>query len=331
MSRTHTFHTSFSLESSVADNTLQLIAGIYQYSAGAASRLLTDLIGEPVEIGLEFAQGAKARDSTGATGDSPDGSIIQRSFKILVEAKIDSRVSPTELLGHAGLFGGETRKILILLTKEPIGHQGSIISALMAENRPEVIFRNITFWGVCEAVQAVFGDDEPALVALAADYREYCDEMDLFGRSDPVIRIVPCGRSLGIIKRFGIYFQLSDRAYTPHGLVGLYADKRAQAILDVESILDVDLDGGQLKKRPQLGEDTEKFDSKIREIIEEARASGHDLSTGYRFLCGEVFETDFKKSSRGELMGTRFVNLREVVCDFTDAADLALKLKGREW
>ena len=85
--------------------------------------------------------------------------------------------------------------------------------------------------------------------------------------------------------------------------MGLYADRRVQAILDVRSVFDAQLADGRLTKKLVRGEDTDAFDSSLREVIETARASyGRDIGTGTRFFCGDVFDTDFRKSSPGELV-----------------------------
>jgi hypothetical protein len=82
MPKIHYFQRYSTVENTVTNNTLQLIARIYNYSNGQASKLLTDIIGEPVEIGIEVNQQERATDSV------PDGSIIQRSFKVLIESKV---------------------------------------------------------------------------------------------------------------------------------------------------------------------------------------------------------------------------------------------------
>ena len=83
MSRIHYFQRYSSVENTVTNNTLQLFGRIYEYSARAASRLLSELTGQAVYIGIEIAQ--QNRSSTSV----PDGTIIQSSFKIAIEAKVD--------------------------------------------------------------------------------------------------------------------------------------------------------------------------------------------------------------------------------------------------
>ena len=116
MSRIHYFQRYSSVENTVANNTLQLFGRIYEHSARAASRLLSELTGQAVYIGIEITQQNRATTSV------PDGTLIQRSFKIAVEAKVDAPVDFDQLNRHASSFGTEALRILLLLTKAPLGN-----------------------------------------------------------------------------------------------------------------------------------------------------------------------------------------------------------------
>src|SRR6266508_6687463 len=115
MPKIHYFQRYSSVENTVTNNTLQLLARVYAYSTTQASQLLTELTGEPIEIGIEINQQERGQ------GSVPDGAIIQRSFKILIESKIDSPIDIDQLLRHTDSFSGEDQKVLLLLTREPIG------------------------------------------------------------------------------------------------------------------------------------------------------------------------------------------------------------------
>jgi hypothetical protein len=326
MSKIHYFQRYSSVENTVTNNTLQLVARIYDYSASAASRFLTDVTGEPVDIGIEITQQERVGNAI------PDGAIIQRSFKILIEAKVDSPVDDDQLRRHAGTFGSESQKLLLLLTREPLGREEARLSRLISAAVPDVIFRNVTFEAVCDALKGLFKDHEASMVALAQDYVEYCNDARLFDQSRFLLRIVPCGESVEINKRYGIYFHPSDRGYTRHAFVGIYANKTVQALMKIESVFDVDLTDGRLTKTLVEGEATSRFDSQLRNIISDARQScGYEVTTGHRFFCGTVVLTDFRKSSPGGIQGARFVNLRDLLGGLGDTTDIAERLRSMEW
>ncbi len=322
----HYFDTCDSLESAAAGSVLQLIARVYDQSAASASNLLTRLVGEPVEIGMEIVPRPAGKDL------AADGSIIQRGFKILVVTRVDSAVSLDQILRHASSFGNEDRKVLLLVTRDSSGHQGGVMEGMIRGNHPDVIFRNITFGAISDALGELFGGRRGTMADLIDGYREFCDQMGLFERSRLLLRIVPCGRTIDIFKRFGIYFQPVERAYHPRSLIGMYSGGKVHAVLDVRSVFDVEVTGDRLTKRLVEGVETDEFDAGLLRVVEAAKAScGCDVATGTRFFCGDVFETDFRKSSAGDIVRMRLVDLDGLVGGCADAREVALRLNGREW
>lgn len=326
MSKIHYFQRYSSAENTVTNNTLQLLARVYDYSATAASMLLTNVTGEAVDIGIEITQQQRVGNAV------PDGAILQRSFKILIEAKVDSPVDPEQLLRHASTFSAESQKILLLLTRQSVGRLEGELADKIHASYPDVRFKAVTYEDICNAVRELFKEHEVTMAALAEDFVEYCNDAGLFDQSRVLLRIVPCGQSLDINKQHGIYFHPSDRGYTRHAYVGVYAQKRVQALIAVESVFDVQLDAGQLSKTLVEGEATDRFDTRIQTTIREAKdICGYDIASGHRFWCGPVVETDFRKSSSGGIQGARFVNLRVLLGAFTDQSDVARRLSRLTW
>ncbi len=327
MGKIHYFQRYSSAENTVTNNTLQLLARIYDYSPAQASKFLTEITGESIEIGVEINQQGRAK------GAIPDGAIIQRSFKILIEAKVDARIEVDQLIRHARTFTNEAQKILLLLTRENLGStEEKAISSAILENTPGVVFKSITYEGVCKAITGLFKEYEYEMSALTEDYIQYCNDTNLFDQSKYLLRIVPCGESIAINKQFGIYFHPSDRGYTKHSFVGIYADKAVQSVWEIDSVFDIEFDGLNLKKVLIQGRNTDEYDSKIKAMVQAAKTvCGYDVRSGSRFFCGSPKDTFYEKVSSGGIQGARFVNLRETIGQFTDAADVAAKLQGRKW
>jgi len=327
MPKIHYFQRYSSLENTVTNNTLQLIARVYAYSTTQASQLLTELTGEPIEIGVEINQQVRGE------GSVPDGAIIQRSFKILIESKVDSGVDTEQLLRHADSFFEEDQKILLLLTRETIGELEEEIKKQVAVKHPEIIFKNVTYETICGAVVSLFQEYEYEMRTLVDDYVEYCNDAGLFDQSRFLMRIVPCGHSLEINRKYGIYFHPSDRGYTRHNYVGIYKDKAVQALWKIDSIFDADFDKIKLKKTLVEGRKNDEYDEKIVNIIKAAEIEcGYDITSGHRFFCGLPVDTNYVKSTSGGIQGARFVNLRDVIDDFDDNTSvIADKLKDKQW
>lgn len=326
MSRIHYFQRYSSVENTVTNNTLQLLARIYAYSPTKASVLLTELTGESIEIGIEINQQERGGESV------PDGSVIQRSFKVLLESKVDSHHDVDQLLRHADGFSGEHQKILLLLTKRHIGNAEQKIREEIGKTKPDIIFKNITYEEICKASVALFQEYEYEIRELTDDYEEYCNDIGLFDQSSYLMRVVPCGQSLALNRQYGIYFHPSDRGYTSHQYVGIYKDKAVQVIWEIDSVFDVQFDGLRLKKKPIQGRDTSEYDDALRGIIADAREQcGYEIASGHRFFCGRPVTTNYRKISPGGIQGARFVNLREVLGEFDGVTDVAQKLSEKEW
>jgi hypothetical protein len=328
MPKIHYFQRYSSVENTVTNNTLQLIARIYNYSNSQASKLLTDIIGEPVEIGIEVNQQQRATDSV------PDGSIIQRSFKILIESKVGSGVSEDQLLRHVKTFSNEAQRILLLLTVQKMEReQEKHLSDAITKEHGNIIFRNVTYEDICNSLRDLFRDYEYEMRALVDDYVEYCNDTGLFDQSRFFMRIVPCGKSYELNKKYGIYFHPTDRGYTRHSYIGIYAQKKVQCLWCIDSVFDVEYDGSKLAKKLVQGRDTSDYDERIIAMIAEAEEMcGYEVASGHRFFCGkQAIDTDFVKITPGGIQGARFVNVKDYAGRFTDDNDLASKLREKTW
>jgi hypothetical protein len=326
VAKIHYFQRYASVENTVTNNTLQLLARIYGYSPIQASEFLTQLTGESIEIGIEINQQERGN------GSIPDAAIIQRSFKVLVEAKVDAPPHLDQLLRHSDNFTSEDQKILLLLTREPVGALEEQIRRSLSNRQADVLFKNITYEAICRTATSLFQEYEYEMRELVSDYVDYCNEVGLFDQSGSLLRIVPCGNSFDINLRHGVYFHPSDRGYTKHQYVGVYKDKAVRALWEVDSVFDVNVENGHLDKTLVRGRETDDYDARLLSIIKDAEQEcGYEISTGHRFFCGQPLETDFAKASPGGIMGARFINLKEVIGDFVDAADIARKLDGSSW
>ncbi|WP_323957951.1 hypothetical protein [Aeromonas caviae] len=106
MGQIHYFQRYSSRENAVTNNTLLLFSKIYEHSPLQLANLLSEITGENIEIGIDINQQQRMGDSI------PDGSIGQRSFKILIETKVDASIDVGQLERHANQFKGEEQKIL---------------------------------------------------------------------------------------------------------------------------------------------------------------------------------------------------------------------------
>ncbi|HQS32985.1 hypothetical protein [Polaromonas sp.] len=331
MAKIHYFQRFSSKENTVTNNTLQLFARIYNHSHELASEFLSGLVEAEISIGLEIRQQQKMGDAI------PDGTLVQRSFSIMIEAKVDAGVDEGQLLRHCQKFTTQEQQILLLLTKEHLQvTQLEKIRKNISEQSPKVIFRNITYGDICEACSGLFRDHELQMQALVEDYIEYCNDAKLFDQAPYLLRIVPCGVSLALNVKYGIYFHPSDRGYTRHRFEGIYAQKEVQFLIDIGcggSVFDIDFDGIKITDKKMVeGVKTDEYDKRIISMIQEAKLKcGYDIAKGHRFFCGKIIPTSFKKSTPNGIQGSRFIDLKKAIGSFSSLTDVAEKLKSATW
>ena len=191
----------------------------------------------------------------------------------------------------------------------------------------------MTYGEICTAIGGLFKDYEFEMKALVDDYIEYCNDAELSDQSKYLMRVVPCGQSVELNRKYAMYFHPTDRGYTKHSFVGIYRGKRVQFIFAIDSVFDVKFKGGKLIKTFIQGRQTDEHDKNIMTMIADAkRDCGYDIADGHRFFCGkEVFETNYIKTTPGGIWGARNFNLKDILNTFTDAKDIAEKLKDEEW
>ena len=131
-----------------------------------------------MKIGIEINQQIREPKSV------PDGHVIQRSFKILVESKVNLRPDPKQLIKHSDSFSDEHQKILLLLTNQPLGEdEEDQIRRQIQGHRPGVTFKIISYEEVCNAAEGLFREHEDEILDIVEDYKLYCNDMGLLDLS----------------------------------------------------------------------------------------------------------------------------------------------------
>ena len=331
MPNIHYFQRYSSRENAVTNNTLQLIYQIYGHSVSKFDIFFRDLLGDnEISVGLEISQQSRAKDSV------PDGLIIQRGFKILLETKVNSGINVAQLLNHSSDFKSTdgTKQILLLLTKDSLSDpQKADITSKIRESNPGVQFASVTYKDICNSLEGLFQEYDSPIYEIAEDYKAYCRDMGLMDNINAIMRVVPTGDSFDLNKAYSIYFQPSDRGYASHTYIGMYRDKAVRVIGKVTAVFDVSYAGEQFTKDRVAGEDTDRFDERLRSIILEAQDKlGWDVRVGHRFFCmDEIAETNFVKDSPHGIQGARFFNLADYAKNLDSGKAIAASLRDKSW
>lgn len=324
MSKIHYFQRYSSIENTVTNNTLQLIAQINNRSVRATSKFLMDLTDNEFNLGLDIVQQAKGGDSV------PDGMISQKSFKIVIESKVDASVDFDQIKRHLNCFNNEELKVLLLLTKSPV-------TSIELEKLKDLAFQDVcilnrTFRDVCNALEGLFQPHDEEILEIIEDYKEYCNDFGLYDQSPYLMRIVPCGQSFEINEKHNVYFQPFERGFTKHKYIGIYHHKRVSSILEIISEFEVKTDETPINKNLIQGNDLDLPDEKLFEIINDMKKnSDFQFDTHLRFFCGKMLKTNYQKTSPGGIPGSRYYNLKTILGEFTSLESVAIELGKISW
>ncbi len=332
MSDIHYFQRYSQRENVVTNNTLQFFALLYRDSPGRLNDLLNGLLDDvPVEIGLRMRQQTKTARSV------PDGALTQSSFKLVLETKLDGNAYKDQLERHLSAFEGETQGVLLLLDKKlPDDSLVRAMEDLVDAHAGSVTFAATTFADVINLLRdEIVSEYESELWDLIDDYESFCSGEGLLPKDD-VLRAVPCGKSHEDNAAFHLYYAPSDRGYRSHKFVGIYYDKAIRYIGKLRHEVDIDLEDGQL-----VGEGIEKLSEeerqRVREAIKRAEEERGWGVSGHRFfIVDEFHETEFKKTSKYGMQGTRYFSVRKQLEldeseDLPSTEEIAVRLKEKEW
>ena len=316
-------------ENVVTNSTLHLLSQINQHSTERLRAFLGDLLGDQdLPLGISFEQQRHGGSSV------PDGSILQESLHLVIETKVGSSVDPGQLVRHLDAFTkGRTGNYLILLTKVDVTPEQ--VSEVMAKSRETgVVFRHVTFERLCNQLEGLALAHETHLKHVTSDFQMYCSDEGLLPDRRRWLRIVPCGNSLQLNQKWGVYYQPTARGYSKHDYLGIYHRKVVRGVGRVVAVYDNADDGrGGMALRLAEGTDSADAERRVRGIVQEtATALGWDVRRDHRFFCVEAFApTDFKKTTPGGIMGARFWDVTDYLKLGTTDEGLAEALRGRTW
>lgn len=257
-----------------------------------------------------------------ASGRIPDGQITQDSFKIVIETKLYGQQNLPQIDGHLEAFSDEKTKIFLWIDKEEITEQyknqiQSIIGKYNKKNNTAIEFCSTTFVKICKCFIDTLDEYDFEMKTLGADFELFCSEMQLFNNANTKIRVVLTGKTLLQNLENNIYYNPVDRGYQKTKYLGLYNKKGVKAIGEIICVVDAKYDIRN-KKFEHLtiheGTLTDAQKTTLEKVIIEGKKDfGYAIDDGHKFFfVSKYYNTDFIKTSKGGLMGQRYINLEEI-------------------
>jgi hypothetical protein len=322
-------------ENIVTNNTLLFFEEICRERPRLFEAVLRLILGDDrndVELGVRFFQ--QLRD--GGRGSIPDGAIVQIPLQVIIETKVAGGFTKTQLHGHASRFSGNEGNYLLLLDKEqpnPI----DINMAGKAKVEAKYVACGSSFEQLIASVRSLLREWDYELTELVDQYEEFLLTAGMLSDESRTMRALASGASFEENVKYGVYYDLADRGYSPHAFLALYKDKALRAVGRVVNIVQADFGGNQLaiiEKQKPVTIDEEK---RIIGIIQSAlKSKGWNIQQGHRFFIVDQFiATEYPKRSKYPIQRSRYFDLQELldVRKLPDTSEIAAMLRQTktEW
>jgi hypothetical protein len=335
MSEIHYFPRYSQPENVVTNNTLLLLLRLHQYNRFKFEKFM-DFICADQEIELASSW-LQFRQQKGTGKSIVDGFIAQDSLKIAVETKLKGIFDPRQLENHFAVFSGEQHKLLILLSPA----LGEIPAAQLALVRQQAVSQNIqlihaSFEDIVTKARKCLSEHDEEMLALVTDYELFCSDLDLLPRDQFTLFVPPCGQSFEANERLRLYYCPATWSRRKARYLGIYAQKSVRAIGEIAKtvVCTVDVPNRTVTAVDGGAALTSDEQQRIIEATIDARTHNWDITAGHKFyLCDTVEPTDFRKTSRGGIMGHRYFDLEDVLGSSLphDLATLAALLRQHQW
>ncbi|MGY3032729.1 hypothetical protein ACVIIV_001899 [Bradyrhizobium sp. USDA 4354] len=325
-------------ENFATNNTLLLMYRLYEESRRRFQEFLTKLLDETADAPIT-ALGLQMKQQEPSGKSVLDGFLYQDAVRIGIEAKgLGVEFDGGQLLNHLDRFDKSGSGYLLLLRPDKVDLTDQAWKELLEQaKKRRVIVSSITFQQIIDSFKECLRPHDDNLIELIDDFEAFCSEHRLLGTDDVTIFVPPCGQSFDINIKHKLYFCPSDWSRRNVKYLGLYKDKSVQYLGQITRIVHCERIGQQLVT---LGADTAPLSHseqlRVSAAMDDARTStaGWDISVGHKFfLCEELLPTAFNKSSRGGIMGHRYLNLQGYLpaARRMSLAEIGAALNGKTW
>ncbi len=317
-------------------NTMLLLSRLYSYSPDKFFRLLKSFFfSDSFNPEITFSLQEKGRKSV------PDATISQESFKIVVETKLFDWFYKEQLEKHLLSFKDEKFKVFMTLapTHMAKAKKTDFESELKEYNKRQkypVIHINTTFEEIVTAIQEILDERDYEMHEVLEDYIIYCENDNLMASSNAwkLMRMKLTGKTYEFNVENDVYYDSVEHGFRAHGYLGLYKEKSIRAVGKIEAIITAVVDeNDELVYNAEKGELTDERKQKILKAIADGANYGYDMTGERYFFVEKFYETDFRKTSPGASMGTKFFDLSEIISvgKKTPTKEIAEMLKSVTW
>lgn len=331
----HYFQRYHKQEDVATANTMLLISRLYMYSPNKFFQFLREQFFGDIEFEPEISIILQEKGEKSI----PDATIIQPSFKLVVETKLNDWFYEEQLIKHLGKFNNEEYKVLITLSSELMEtkKKAMIDEAIENYNKKHkscIIHINTTFELLAQGIQNVITEHDYEMQDVIDDYLDYCNHDGLIlttNRTKMKMRL--SGTTFDFNVAENVYYDDIHKGFSPHDYLGLYKEKSIKAVGKIIAIITAVLKDGELQYGIERGELTEERKQVIDKAREDAKKYGYVLDSHRYFFVDKFYKTDFCKKTPYAPLGSKMFDLAEElgVKELPETEKIALLLKNKTW
>lgn len=325
MSRPITLFSNFGQkENRTTSYCLLVLKLIYEENPKLLADFFEALIGadRDLEVGVAFLQQQRKSDSV------PDGVLKQPAFTIYLETKNFDWFHDDQLFDHAtSLKDSPGFRLLLALSNFeslPADRFKNVTDFIRDKLGGEVEFAAVTFEQFVDAIP--FDDLSKNLADTVEEFREYLDSEDLLPTWKYRLDVVNSASSADQVRAEHVYLCPATGGAYAHRrsrFFGLYQGKRVTDVAEIEAVVEVRSDGAAVK----WSNVATPPDALLERAVQQHKKCAPDMLPALVFLLGELVPTDFRKSSRGGMFGSK----KYFEVEAESARELAEQLRGRAW
>ena len=290
----HYFQRYHEKENVATSNTMLLLSRLYSYSSSKFFGFLkSEFFSDSFEPGIVFNLQEKSEESV------LDATIIQESFKIVVETKMSDWFYLDQLKRHLKSFKDEKYKVMITLAPELMKEEkkNEFEEYLRKYNSVQtypVMHINTTFEKITDAMKDAIDDRDYEMQDVLEDYLNYCynDKLIVVSDSWKRMRVQLANTTFNFNVKENLYYDNIDRGFSAHDYLGLYREKSVRAIGKVIAIITAVTKDGTINYNAELGELTDERKELILKAREDGKNYGYVMTGERYFFVEKFYETD---------------------------------------
>ncbi len=322
-------------ENIVTSNTMLLLKTIYNDSILVFNSLISRLVGQDVNFGLQFEQQVSFQASAG--NRISDGLIEQKSISIYVETKTTDWFYEEQIKNYLGFMKERSssvdQQILILLSNfDSKSRLEKDILDKLPENIPAVAL--VSFEELLYAVKEEVKSSDGVIQVMIADYENFLSKEGLLPIWASTLEIIPMGNTLEANKKFCCYSCPNNRKHSRAKYLGFYAQKNVDTVAEIDAVLELPSKDRQdwAIKWNNSKEEEETLKDRAEAIISNPEYYGHhDMENGggvLLFLLNNMqTSVNFRKESFGGIMGRFYMKFGGI----KNMEELLSKIQDRKW